>query len=116
MGELLRRYWHPIGLMGDATDTPKKVRALGEDLVLLDGRVSGGTLHGRVRDCVARLREADLGALASAGSGGARPGLSELLDGLVADLQGLAAAVEAAHFPAPAPPRQLPAGLGWGAS
>lgn len=34
MGELLRRYWHPIGLTRDATDTPKKVRVLGEDLIL----------------------------------------------------------------------------------
>ena len=34
MGELLRRYWHPIGLARDATDTPKKVRILGEDLIL----------------------------------------------------------------------------------
>ena len=24
MGELLRRYWHPIGLIGDATDIPEK--------------------------------------------------------------------------------------------
>ena len=24
MGELLRRYWHPVGLTSDATDTPKK--------------------------------------------------------------------------------------------
>src|SRR5690242_9658966 len=41
MGELLRRYWHPIGLTADAGDTPKKVRALGEDLVLFRDR------HGR---------------------------------------------------------------------
>lgn len=34
MGELLRRYWHPIGLARDASDTPKKVRVLGEDLIL----------------------------------------------------------------------------------
>lgn len=34
MGELLRRYWHPIGLVGDATDTPRQVRVLGEDLIL----------------------------------------------------------------------------------
>ena len=34
MGELLRRYWHPIGLAGDASDTPRKVRVLGEDLIL----------------------------------------------------------------------------------
>jgi nitrite reductase/ring-hydroxylating ferredoxin subunit len=34
MGELLRRYWHPIGLSSDANATPKKVRVLGEDLIL----------------------------------------------------------------------------------
>ena len=34
MGELLRRYWHPVGLGGDATATPRAVRVLGEDLVL----------------------------------------------------------------------------------
>ncbi len=34
MGELLRRYWHPVGLSGDATSTPKRVRVLGEDLIL----------------------------------------------------------------------------------
>ena len=41
MGELLRRYWHPIGMAADATGTPRKVRVLGEDLVLfrdLSGR------------------------------------------------------------------------------
>lgn len=34
MGELLRRYWHPVGLEGDASDTPRRVRVLGEDLIL----------------------------------------------------------------------------------
>jgi phenylpropionate dioxygenase-like ring-hydroxylating dioxygenase large terminal subunit len=34
MGELLRRYWHPIGMSTDATDTPRQVRVLGEDLIL----------------------------------------------------------------------------------
>ena len=34
MGELLRRYWHPVGLSSHATDTPREVRMLGEDLVL----------------------------------------------------------------------------------
>ncbi len=34
MGELLRRYWHPIGMADDATDTPRKVRVLAEDLIL----------------------------------------------------------------------------------
>jgi len=38
MGELLRRYWHPVGLTCDADGTPKMVRALGEDLVLFRDR------------------------------------------------------------------------------
>lgn len=34
MGELLRRYWHPIGMKADANETPRKIRVLGEDLIL----------------------------------------------------------------------------------
>lgn len=34
MGELLRRYWHPIAKCEEATDTPKIVRVLGEELIL----------------------------------------------------------------------------------
>ena len=46
MGELLRRYWHPIGLAGDATATPRKVRALGEDLILFrDGQGRPGLVY-----------------------------------------------------------------------
>jgi nitrite reductase/ring-hydroxylating ferredoxin subunit len=48
MGELLRRYWHPIGLTGDAGATPRKVRVLGEDLILYrDGRGRPGLLYPR---------------------------------------------------------------------
>lgn len=48
MGELLRRYWHPVGLSADAATTPKKVRALGEDLILFrDGSGKAGLLHAR---------------------------------------------------------------------
>ncbi len=51
MGELLRRYWHPVGLAGDAGGTPTAVRALGEDLVLFrdgagrPGLVVAGCAH-----------------------------------------------------------------------
>jgi nitrite reductase/ring-hydroxylating ferredoxin subunit len=48
MGELLRRYWHPIGLAADAGATPRQVRALGEDLILFrDGAGRAGLLHAR---------------------------------------------------------------------
>ena len=48
MGELLRRYWHPVGLLSDATDIPRKLRVLGEDLVLFrDKHARIGLLHAR---------------------------------------------------------------------
>ncbi|MFO1296342.1 MAG: aromatic ring-hydroxylating dioxygenase subunit alpha [Rubrivivax sp.] len=48
MGELLRRYWHPVGLARDAGSEPKPVRVLGEDLILFrDGHGRAGLLHAR---------------------------------------------------------------------
>lgn len=48
MGELLRRYWHPVALSADATETPRIVTALGERLVLFrDGAGRPGLLHER---------------------------------------------------------------------
>ena len=38
MGELLRRYWHPIGECADASDVPRQVKVLGEDLILFRDR------------------------------------------------------------------------------
>ena len=52
MGELMRRYWQPVGTAEDATDLPKMVRALGEDLVLFRGKNGkAGLVHPR---CVHR--------------------------------------------------------------
>ncbi|HEY0938715.1 MAG TPA: aromatic ring-hydroxylating dioxygenase subunit alpha [Steroidobacter sp.] len=48
MGEYLRRYWHPVGLSSDATETPKTVQVLGEELILFrDGTGRPGLLHPR---------------------------------------------------------------------
>ena len=48
MGELLRRYWHPVGLASDAAATPRKVRVLGEDLILFrDGAGRPGLVYPR---------------------------------------------------------------------
>jgi hypothetical protein len=48
MGELLRRYWHPVGLGSDAGTTPRRVRILGEDLILFrDGAGRPGLVHAR---------------------------------------------------------------------
>ena len=43
MGELMRRYWHPIAAAGELIERPTKaVRILGEDLVLYKDK--SGTL------------------------------------------------------------------------
>jgi phenylpropionate dioxygenase-like ring-hydroxylating dioxygenase large terminal subunit len=48
MGELMRRYWHPVGLVSHATSTPREVRVLGEDLVLFrDGQGRPGLVQAR---------------------------------------------------------------------
>jgi phenylpropionate dioxygenase-like ring-hydroxylating dioxygenase large terminal subunit len=48
MGELLRRYWHPVGLAPDACAKPRQIRVLGEDLVLFrDRQGRPGLLHSR---------------------------------------------------------------------
>ena len=48
MGELLRRYWHPVGLSSDATATPRAIRVLGEELILFrDGEGRAGLMHPR---------------------------------------------------------------------
>ena len=46
MGELLRRYWHPIGLAADASATPRQIKVLGEDLILFrDGQGRPGLVY-----------------------------------------------------------------------
>jgi hypothetical protein len=48
IGELLRRYWHPVGPSSDPMDRLRKVRALGEDLILFrDGAGKAGLVHAR---------------------------------------------------------------------
>ncbi len=48
MGELLRRYWHPIGVVADAGAAPRPVRVLGEDLILFrDGQGRAGLVYPR---------------------------------------------------------------------
>lgn len=47
-GEYLRRYWHPVAVSEAVTDTPRKVRIMGEDLVVFrDGQGRAGLLHAR---------------------------------------------------------------------
>lgn len=51
-GEVLRRYWQPVALSGDATTTPKRLRILGEDLILF--RTRSGRPGLLVPDCAHR--------------------------------------------------------------
>jgi 5,5'-dehydrodivanillate O-demethylase len=47
-GEMLRRYWHPIGFSAELKGRPKRRRLLGEDLVLFrdeNGKVGLLALH-----------------------------------------------------------------------
>ena len=46
MGEYLRRFWHPVALSSAVTDRPRKIRILGEDLVIFrDGKGRVGLLY-----------------------------------------------------------------------
>ena len=45
-GEFMRRYWHPVGVSSKVTTDPKRVRILGENLILFrDGQGRPGLLH-----------------------------------------------------------------------
>ncbi len=48
MGELLRRYWHPVGLSSFFSSTPSMVKALGEELIAFrDGQGRAGLVYPR---------------------------------------------------------------------
>ena len=45
-GEYLRRYWHPVALTSEISETPKEIRILGEDLVVfLTSKKEIGLVH-----------------------------------------------------------------------
>ena len=47
-GELMRRYWHPVAASADVKDLPRKVKILGEELVLFrDSSGRAGLLYPR---------------------------------------------------------------------
>lgn len=48
LGELMRRYWHPVGVSSELKALPKRVRILGEDLILFrDHSGRAGLLYPR---------------------------------------------------------------------
>ncbi|MCP9967790.1 Rieske 2Fe-2S domain-containing protein [Actinomadura madurae] len=55
-GELFRRYWQPVALVGAATTTPRKIKILGEDLVMFRTRkCEPGLVHPNCAHCGASL-------------------------------------------------------------
>jgi phenylpropionate dioxygenase-like ring-hydroxylating dioxygenase large terminal subunit len=46
MGEYLRRFWHPVAVSSEVTNRPRKLRVLGEDLIIFrDGKGRAGLLY-----------------------------------------------------------------------
>ena len=50
MGEVMRRYWHPVGCSDWVTEKPHRIKVLGEELVLYRCAptarfTSGGRIH-----------------------------------------------------------------------
>ena len=59
MGELMRRYWHPVALTAELQDHPKRIRVMGEELVLFrdrSGRI--GLVH---KNCPHRRASLEFG-------------------------------------------------------
>ena len=64
-GEMLRRYWHPIGFTSELKDRPKRRRLLGEDLVLF--RDERGRLGLLALQCLHRGTSLEFGHIEDGG-------------------------------------------------
>ncbi len=59
MGELIRRYWHPVAITGELKDRPKRIQVLGEELVLFRDR--GGRIGLVHKNCPHRRASLEFG-------------------------------------------------------
>jgi 5,5'-dehydrodivanillate O-demethylase len=59
MGEVLRRYWHPVGCSEFVTTKPQRVKVMGEELLLYRG--AGGATHLMQLRCAHRSLALDYG-------------------------------------------------------
>jgi 5,5'-dehydrodivanillate O-demethylase len=59
MGNVMRRYWWPVGFSAEANDIPRPVRILGEDLILF--RAGNGTVGLVAQACAHRLASLEHG-------------------------------------------------------
>ena len=65
MGEYMRRFWHPVCMTMELTDTPRFLKILGEELVAFkDGSGQVGLLHAH---CVHRGASLEYGAIQERG-------------------------------------------------
>src|SRR5579864_1670257 len=66
MGDLMRRYWHPIAALSELHDTPvRPVRIMGEDLVLYKDRT--GAIGLLERHCAHRRADLSYGFVEDCG-------------------------------------------------
>lgn len=92
MGELLRRFWHPVSLSRDVGKTPCLVRILGEDLVLFrDGGGNTGLVH---KQCPHRRASLEFGRVSERGIKCCYHGWHFDTDGTILDIPGQPASAE----------------------
>ncbi len=82
-GEYLRRFWHPIAMTSELSDTPMPIRVLGEDLILF--RDLGGRLGLVHKHCSHRGMSLEYGIIGERGIRCAYHGWAYDVDGTVID-------------------------------
>lgn len=86
MGELIRRYWHPVAITSEIGTTPKLIRILGEELVLFkDGSNQIGLVH---KNCPHRRASLEFGRIADRGIRCCYHGWHFDIDGTILDIPG----------------------------
>lgn len=91
-GEYLRRYWQPVGLARDLGDAPRRIRILGEDLVLFrDGSGRAGLVH---RHCPHRRASLEFGVCETRGIRCCYHGWLFDVDGTILEIPGQPPGVE----------------------
>jgi nitrite reductase/ring-hydroxylating ferredoxin subunit len=86
MGELLRRYWHPVAISCELGKHPKLVRILGEELVLF--RDMSGQLGLVLKNCPHRRASLEYGRIAEHGIRCCYHGWHFDIDGTILDIPG----------------------------
>ncbi len=86
MGELMRRYWHPVAITAELKDRPQRIRVMGEDLVLFrdrSGRI--GLVH---KNCPHRRASLEFGRCETRGIRCCYHGWLFDIDGAILEIPG----------------------------